>query len=978
MRDKNYYASLFESLTSSITLDMNDFKEHLKDYLHFLDDKKNYDILLKINQTSKLFFSNKKYLFENFENFELDDFHKISIISFLIFKSISKSSKNDSIYAVNYSNSDYVLNEITGLYTNLNIFYCSKEPKNTEIHSLKGDAFKTIKYLILDGVVVCKNNFYKNRTLEEWSFGNENIKYSYVEVLKILNKEPKVINIDNNYYCIGNFFIFIKKIFIENVKSNYFFKINDFNYINNIAKIDMKINMDDLNDVIKIQDKKYTNKDEINLNVKKKNEEIYKNLIRIKFNKKEIKKLILIWAKNSMENTLDLEKNNLEIFFIKIFYNFCERFINKNHIDLILKKDYFLNIVYYEFTNKFSSAFAKAEFENIDDLLELSKDFKDFNIDFSEEIKIIKKDKIIFDSITTTDKKLKKKHKGDEIIIKKKELLNDDKKNKLIKKINPLDIPLIKYLVIFSKKEIEEIIRKIIKNINNYSIDNLNFLSKNNDKDDLKLGCFLIIKFGDKKNLDIYNVIKEIDDLSNRNKDLFAELSKISHIENLYMLRDYLNKNELVWKKDKFNNISVNFMFFFDFRGRFYYDSPISPTNNRFCRFIFNYGVEHKNNMMITNDRISLIIKNNMGYVMEIKKIFKIYEDSDFINESVFWISISIGKIKINKSKVETKIEEFFEMCIKLVTKEIELDDDLDIVELRYYIKIINNLKDDLIVKRCLVKDATASFFQNLIRILGHKNEYAKKVANLDSEDTWYDWYTYLLTEWRKSKEISNYDYLFTRKTIKKVAMTFPYSATYNTCYEYFENSIYENFKLNISKNPEIINEFKNFYNFIKEIMKNKGPFKESTDSINNHFKKIIEKSEPIIIIAENEDLINLTYYKTKTKHFDFIIKWRNSTKRIIKNYIVLNKELIDKRKTNSALKANLVHFADALLVRDINCNIGLYKKTYFISVHDSFLVDFSFTSEFISIANKSFNKNVFKNEIWKNEKNYFSIFIFL
>jgi len=50
-------------------------------------------------------------------------------------------------------------------------------------------------------------------------------------------------------------------------------------------------------------------------------------------------------------------------------------------------------------------------------------------------------------------------------------------------------------------------------------------------------------------------------------------------------------------------------------------------------------------------------------------------------------------------------------MCIKLVTKEIELDDDLDIVELRYYIKIINNLKDDLIVKRCLVKDATASFF---------------------------------------------------------------------------------------------------------------------------------------------------------------------------------------------------------------------------------------------------------------------------
>jgi hypothetical protein len=103
--------------------------------------------------------------------------------------------------------------------------------------------------------------------------------------------------------------------------------------------------------------------------------------------------------------------------------------------------------------------------------------------------------------------------------------------------------------------------------------------------------------------------------------------------------------------------------------------------------------------------------------------------------------------------------------------------------------------------------------------------------------------------------------------------MTFPYSATYATCYEYFKDSVFENFKINASKNEKITIEFKSFYNFIKDLMKTKGPFKESTESINIYFKKIIEKGEPIIIISENDDLTNLTYYKTTTKHFDFIIK---------------------------------------------------------------------------------------------------------
>jgi hypothetical protein len=41
-------------------------------------------------------------------------------------------------------------------------------------------------------------------------------------------------------------------------------------------------------------------------------------------------------------------------------------------------------------------------------------------------------------------------------------------------------------------------------------------------------------------------------------------------------------------------------------------------------------------------------------------------------------------------------------------------------------------------------------------------------------------------------------------------------------------------------------------------------------------------------------------------------------------------------------------------------------------------MVNFLFTTEFIIISNQEFNQKTFKEEIWKNEKNFFSIFIFL
>jgi hypothetical protein len=42
--------------------------------------------------------------------------------------------------------------------------------------------------------------------------------------------------------------------------------------------------------------------------------------------------------------------------------------------------------------------------------------------------------------------------------------------------------------------------------------------------------------------------------------------------------------------------------------------------------------------------------------------------------------------------------------------------------------------KNENIKKTCILKDATASFLQNLIRIVGYKNKESLKYANLYSE----------------------------------------------------------------------------------------------------------------------------------------------------------------------------------------------------------------------------------------------------
>jgi hypothetical protein len=190
--------------------------------------------------------------------------------------------------------------------------------------------------------------------------------------------------------------------------------------------------------------------------------------------------------------------------------------------------------------------------------------------------------------------------------------------------------------------------------------------------------------------------------------------------------------------------------------------------------------------------------------------------------------------------------------------------------------------------------------------------------------------------------------------------MTQPYSATYPTCYEYFIESMMEENNILISEDDSYTKIFKNFYSFLNDQLKKDGPFKYNGETLTKHFREILVKGDEIVILSKEKDSTNLTYFKTKTKYFDFIVKFRNAKHRISKKISEIDKNKVDMVKTLNAAKPNIVHFVDALLAREINKNIGLETKRYYISIHDSFMVDFTEVSMFIIISNIEINKDPF------------------
>jgi hypothetical protein len=195
---------------------------------------------------------------------------------------------------------------------------------------------------------------------------------------------------------------------------------------------------------------------------------------------------------------------------------------------------------------------------------------------------------------------------------------------KIDMKLDSKSINFITYLINISKKEILEILIKNYRKLLKLEKYNINIFNKNsiNRKEYFNIMLSVYMKYSTEHLKSSENILirKEIILKESELKKNYSIISKKIHLYNILLLEKYLETEHLIKKTDKYGNVEVNFNFFFDFRGRLYYHSPISPTNNRMCRYIFNYGTVEKNKIIFKENKISSIIDRYISYIESFSK----------------------------------------------------------------------------------------------------------------------------------------------------------------------------------------------------------------------------------------------------------------------------------------------------------------------------------------------------------------------
>lgn len=439
-----------------------------------------------------------------------------------------------------------------------------------------------------------------------------------------------------------------------------------------------------------------------------------------------------------------------------------------------------------------------------------------------------------------------------------------------------------------------------------------------------------------RKNLeDLYQKLLEAYKNIWKNKHLIAEINK--EISKKMLFYKLFSFHDYCVKRDFSNRIYIPI--YFDFRGRRYYDSPVSPTSHSFFRQIYHYGFyteyTYKNTPIVS----SIILK----YIKKIEEKVECKLHSNKIVEACFWIIISISYIKRDKTKISYSIEEFL---------DVEWNEDnlniKDLVLYRYLHRILYNVKRDKLKKMHIIpKDATASVYQQLMLLLGAKDDKSYEICNL-SGDNWIDTYSYILNKFKENnierykvdkKYAQNLDFL-NRSNTKATIMTAPYASTRYTCFEYFTNIV------NKEVSDDLREVFYEFYSFINEDLEVKELFGKKSDSLIN--------MENFIIHALDSS-VDLKYHRIKSLRIDKIIKINKINKvRITSKYNLIDKENIDKKKILSSFRANLIHFKDAETIRKLE----YLMSRHFMTIHDCFLVDVYSISNFIYHLNLTLQKD--------------------
>jgi hypothetical protein len=500
---------------------------------------------------------------------------------------------------------------------------------------------------------------------------------------------------------------------------------------------------------------------------------------------------------------------------------------------------------------------------------------------------------------------------------------------------------------------------------NEFEIGDKTFISKLTKKKmyiDMELLKEISKEYNKENKLDELNIEKKYENLIKNHSKLIKEQDYCALAESSKQISIY--QKALLFSFLIDNNIQYCYApVLFDFRGRVYKTSPFSLTFVKELRICIYFG-EYDENFFDNYGEYNAdsIIDEYLSTLNKVKNNKKIIEEKNIIiKRSLIWTFISIGenfKTSIGKS---VTLEQILVKGIETYNernKELEYDKRIKIIG---YFKIVDMLiNDKKILKRIISKDATASVYQILVKILGAKNDYLKKV-NLDSINTWYDTYEYIIDEWKEKRkekikeidlrEINEY---FNRKTLKKTLMTRNYGCGYKKCKIYYFDKI--KYDENDTKKINLL--FYDFYNFIT-----KNPLTTEKDS--DEISIFFIKNEYSIIELNDESKVDLKYYITKSRRIDTKVKKKRYTLNITEKT-----QYINENQMNKALKANYIHTLDSALARDVAQRIAC------LIIHDCFMVGCLEVSELIDTINICFNCDYHKKWPIKMKKEVYSIFI--
>lgn len=252
----------------------------------------------------------------------------------------------------------------------------------------------------------------------------------------------------------------------------------------------------------------------------------------------------------------------------------------------------------------------------------------------------------------------------------------------------------------------------------------------------------------------------------------------------------------------KMHNVDyVYFSTFGDFRGRVYYTSSVSPQANSLFRFLYYFG---------TQDSIPSIIIP--GFVQKNTQLLQMFSD-ELLDIRLVHVLFSIGVLfKDNIKMKKPACIDFCDIIVMGINKYKEFrgegltkvniqqfGDIKKILELNYYINIINSVGCNQYKNYYIIKDTTASFAQHVGIACGF-NEDSLKYVNLDNTDEMYDTYHVIINNLKKYLEINKNKYdskkqklllevikYFDRKLLKNTIMTINYGIGIKKAFKNFK-----------------------------------------------------------------------------------------------------------------------------------------------------------------------------------------------